>query len=338
MRKFFALIFTLLVVIPLILSALALVSTDNSILDRNFYIQALDNDAIYASLLSDNTIDSMVNEQIQFLPSDGISQIREVIQSVITRAYLQEQVSILANNLFDYLQGKTDSFEAVIDFSPIKTALANERSSDFLAALVAALPVCEPGVLPGIDSANQKACKPEGMDDEVLANIFLQPFLPVIIAQIPDKIPVGKNWESLITGRKWSPFASGKTLQAEILLATILVAFVALSFWYIAALIADDSWRVRLKWLGWSLLIPSAIVFLVGLAATSDISAYWINLGINRIPFASIVHPAIFIEPVRELIRSFFVQMANTYMTVGGISGSFGLGFVLWGLAFSRKS
>lgn len=338
MRKIIALLFTVILVIPLILAALVLINTNTSILDRNFYLHALNDDTVYVTILSDESIDGMISEQIPFLTSDGVPQIRVVIQSVITREFLNEQMSILINDLFDYLQGKTDSFKPVINFMPVKTALANEKSGDFLSAIVSALPICGPGVLPGIDTANLRACKPEGFSDDVLASTFLQPFLPLIITLIPDEIPVGNNWESLLAARNWGPFTSGRTLQAGILLATIFVGFVALSFWYIAALIADNSWRIRLQWLGWSFMVPSILVFLAGLATTSEISGYWINLGINSIPLNTLVHPSSLIDPMREIIRGVFIQMASTFMMAGGISGALGLGLIFWGLAVPKNS
>lgn len=338
MRKLLALLITLALVFPLILAAQALVSVNSFILDRNFYIQTLDSDQVYESLLSDSMLNATLGVYLP-LPSDAdLSKVEAVVKSVITRDYLKDQVGIFVNGLFDYLQGKTDKFAPVLNLVPVKEALTSEKQDDLLAAIAAIIPVCEPGQMPGIDTENQNACKPEGVSDVVLVEGYLKLVFPLVLAQVPDEVPIGEKWDEIRSARNWGPFASGMALPASLMLVSVFLAFVAASFWYIATLIADDSWRVRLLWLGWTLMIPSALIFLVGLAVTADIPNYWVNLGLDRASFNGILFGPGLRESLRAVLRGSFSRVASSFMMVGGISGAVGLGLIFWGLATPRKS
>ncbi|MCJ7519350.1 MAG: hypothetical protein MUO42_06730 [Anaerolineaceae bacterium] len=338
MRKFLAFLLTLALVFPLILAAQTLVSINSFILDRNFYIQTMDNDQVYESLLSNGMLSATIEKYLTLPPDADLAKVEEIIKSVITHDYIKDQTGIFINGLFDYLQGKTDNFTPVVNLVPVKAALAGEKQNDLLAAIAAILPVCEPGQIPGIDIGNQKACKPAGISDDVLVENYLKSILPFALAQVPDEVPIGEKWDEIRITRNWGPFASGMALPASLMLVSVFLAFMAASFWYIAALIADESWRVRLQWLGWTLMIPSSLIFLVGLAFSADIPNYWVNLSLDRanfngLPFGSGIH-----EALRAVVRGSFSRVAASFIMVGGISGAIGLGLIFWGLATPRKS
>jgi hypothetical protein len=84
------------------------------------------------------------------------------------------------------------------------------------------------------------------------------------------------------------------------------------------------------------LIIPSSLIFLTGLAASTDIPNYWINLGIERtgmkgIPFGSGIQ-----DSIRAVISGSLSRVANSFMMVGGICSAFGLGFIFWGMATKK--
>ena len=337
MRKLLAILITFALVFPLILAAQALASVNSFILDRDFYIQAIDSDLVYDSLLSESMLGATLGAYLP-LPLDvDISQIETIVKSVITRDYLKDQVNIIVTSLFDYLQGKTDDFKPVVNLVPIKAMLAGEKQDELLAAIAAILPECEPVQIPGIDIENQKACKPAGINDEVLVEDYLKPIFPLIIAQVPNEVPIGGKWDEISDTRNWGPFASGMALPASLMLVSIFLAFAAASFWYIAALISDDTWQVRLQWLGWTLLIPSALIFLLGLAITADIPNYWVNIGLDRASFKGIPFSPGLRESLRAVVSGSFSRVAGSLMMVGGISGAVGLGLIFLGLATRRK-
>jgi hypothetical protein len=337
MRKLIAFLIAIALVFPFILAALALVSVNSFILDRDFYIDALVSDQVYDSLLSDDTLSGILGKYLPLPADTDFSQVEVVLKTVITREFLKKQIAAIVNGFFDYMQGKAETFAPAIDLVPIKTLLAEEKLDEMLKAIAVVLPVCEPGQVPGIDFENQKACKPAGISDDVLSQDYLKPIFPFILAMVPNEIPIGEKWDEFLLTRNWSPFVLGMALPASLMLIAVFLAFVAASFWYIAALIADKSWRVRLLWLGWMLIIPSALVFLAGLAVTTDIPNYWVNLGIERVGMNGIPFGIGIRESLRAVVNSSLSRAASSLMMVGGICSAVGLGFIFWGMATNRN-
>jgi hypothetical protein len=337
MRKLLALLITLTLVFPFILSAQVLFGVNSFILDRNFYIQALDNNQVYESLMSDSLINTSIGTYLPLSPDADLSEIKGVLESVITHEYLKEQIEIFVNGFFDFLQGKTSNFSPVVNLVPVKVTLSSDKQDELLAAIAAIIPVCKPGQMPGIDTSNRNTCKPAGISDEILVKDYLKPVFPLVLAQVPDEVPIGKKWDEILASRNWGPFASGMALPASLMLISVFMALVAALFWYIAALIADGSWRVRLLWLGWTLMIPSALIFIVGLSISTDITNYWINLGLERVSFNNIPFGTGLRETLRAVVSGSLLRVASSLMMVSGISGAVSLGFIFWGLATTRK-
>jgi hypothetical protein len=336
MRILLALLLTLALVFPLILAAQALISVNSFILDRNFYIEVLDSDQVYGALTSDSMINLVFGNYFP-LPADAdLSKVDSVIKSVITRDYLKGQVENFVNGFFDYLQGKTNSFEPMVNLIPIKEALSGPIQDELLVAIASILPVCQPGQTPGLDTSNKVACKPSGISDEILAKDYLKPIFPVALSQIPDEMPIGKNWNEIHISRYWGPMASGMALPASLMLVTLFLAFIAASFWYISALIASSSWRVRLEWLGWTLIIPSGLIFLIGLMIKTNLPNYWINFGLNRATFSGMPFSSGLREVLRAIVSGSLSSVSSSFLMVCGISAAFGLGFIFWGLATKK--
>ncbi len=337
MRRIIAFLLAIAFVFPLVLAAQALGSVNTFILDRGFYIDTLESDQVYNSLLSDSSIRKVLGDYIPLSADADLSQVAEVLKSVISHDYLKIQTTVIVNGFFDFIQGKTESFAPVIDLLPVKSMLAEEKLDEMLQAIAAILPVCEPGQVPGIDFKEQKACKPAGLNDFVLSQDYLKPVFPLILGMIPNEIPVGEKWDEIRLTRNWGPFISGMALPASLMLITIFLAFLAASCWYITALISDESWRIRLLWLGWMLIIPSALVFIIGLVVITDIPAYWINLGLQNLNMNGIPLGIGMQESLRAVISGSLSRIANSFMIVGGVSSAIGLGFIFWGLATSKK-
>ena len=337
MQKILAFILTLILVFPLLLAALALTSVNSFILDRDFYVQSLDNEQFYDSLISDSAVSAILGAYLNIPTIADTTRIDAVVKSVITRDYLKVQVNNYVNGIFDYLQGKTDKFEPALDLKPIKTALAGEKQDEFLAAIAAILPLCEPGQTPGIDTMIHMACKPAGLSDEVLAQDYIKPILPIVISQIPDLMPIGENWIEIRSTGIWGLFASGVAVSASLILVTVFLVFMAVSIWYITALIADASWRMRLLWLGWSLIVPSGLIFLASLALSADIPRYWLNLGIERAASNNAFLNMGLHETLRVVINNAVPRAARSIMITGGISSALSLGLIFWGLATPKQ-
>jgi|GEM_PF-1884343 len=332
MRKFSAIIFTVILVFPLLLSTQVIVSIGSFALDKQFYIDTLDNENVYNHFITNTMIPSILYSGLSLPAGADTSQLQNVFESILGREYFKSQVSSFMDSLFGYLQGRQDEFTPVIDLTPLKASLSGEKQVEFLNALAGVMPVCEPGRTPGFGGAEQSACKPEGIPDEILVESYLKPILPLALTQIPDQLLLVDNWEELSSYRNYRSFIPGMAVPASLMLSTILLAVLSFTFWYLAALIADETWRGRLQWLGWSLIIPSALVFLVGLTAASNIPTFWANYGIDRAQLT--VGPFLgagLREALREIIRGAVPRISSAFLMVGGISGALALGLIFWG-------
>ncbi len=334
MRRFLAAVFALALVFPLILTAQASISTISFALDRDFYIQALDSQPVYDVILSERTISQLVFERLPLPPEADTKPLENFLMDILTRDYLRDQLSGFINDLFDFLQGKTGQFQPSINIVPIKNTITQERTDEFMMALIASLPVCQPGLPPGIHLEAGSACKPSAVPDDAFVAQLEDTVVP-LLAFMPDEIQLA---EVSPDETEWQFFLPGMAVPASAILGILFLSFVALIFWYIGALIADDSWRIRLQWLGWTLLIPAIIIFLVGLSMGNNIPSFWIRYSLERADFSGLPFPEAAGILLNAVIRAALPIIARSFMMMGGISGAFSLGFIFWGLATPRKT
>lgn len=339
MRKFIAIILAVILVIPMLLAAQALASVSSFIMDRQFYIDTLDNEQVYETLITGTLIPGFLSNGLALPEGIDVSQLASVFESVLDQDYLRSQVSNFVGNAFDYIQGKQETFIPMVDLVPLKSALAGDKQNEFLLALAQSLPDCEPGQIPGIGGSEFTACKPQGVSIDALANDYLKPILPLTIAQIPDQVLLVENWEELQSYRNYQSFIPGMAVPASLLLSGIAFILIVLSLWYLSALITDDAWRTRLQWLGWTLMIPSTVIFLTGLAAASNIPVFWVNSGLDRTNFNGFPFfgPGLR-EALRAIIRAAIPRVSTSFLMVGGISGALALGLISWGLMTSKPT
>ena len=337
MRKFVAILLAIFLVFPLLLSAQAVISVTTWVLDRQFYIDALDQPQIYTTFTSGPLINKLLRDQIGLPPEADISELESVLKGALTPDYMRDEVSKLINALFDYLQGKTNTFAPVLDAVPLKTALGGSQQNAFLNALVAALPTCAPGQTPGFGGEGQTACKPVGISDDLLVEQVLKPALPNILSAVPDEIPLEGEFQNWQEAARWRTFIPGMAVPASVILGVLVLVSIATCAWYVAALISDASWRVRLGWLGWTLLVPALLIFLLGFAAQSCIPVYWISFGLERADLSSSPLGPELNETLHLISLSALPRAANALQMVGGISGALSIALIFWGIATPRK-
>jgi hypothetical protein len=337
MRKLFAIIFFIILVLPLIFGAQTAISVITWALDRDFYTEILDQPQAYSALGTGPLIDQMLIIQLQLPPDADTTALRGILQSTLTQEFFQAQISAYVNGLFDHLQGKTTEFSPTIDLRPLKTVIAGEQQDAFLVALMQALPECAPGQTPGFGSDSENACKPAGVPDQLIIEQALKPSLPFIIAQIPDEAPLPGELGLVGRDMGWRRFLPGMATPASILLSVLILSSIAIAVWYLIALVAHAGWHERLQWLGWTLLIPSLLVFLLGFAAQGGVAAYWINFGLERANLAAAPAGAGLAEMLQVAAMTALPRITNAFRMVGGVCGAFGLSLIFWGVATPRK-
>jgi len=337
MRKFFAILFSIFLVFPMLLAAQTATSAATWALDRQFYIDTLDNPGVYTTLTSSLVIDNLLRDQLGLPPEADTSQMVLLLESFLTPDYLREQVSRFVNDTFDHLEGKSDQFAPTLDIRPIKDAITGSEQDAFLTALVSALPPCAPGQIPAIGINGQTACKPQDVSDELLIDQVLKPMLPAALSAIPDEIPLGEEFLNWQESSRWRMFLPGMAVPASIILSLILLVIISVSLWYITGLISDQSWRSRLQWLGWTLLVPSILVFLLGFASQSGIPAFWIRHGLDRANLANTPFGPGLTDTLQLIAVSALPRVSTAFQAVGGINGAFSICLIFWGIALPRK-
>lgn len=337
MRKIIALVFAVIIVFPLLLSALVVTSISTWMLDRQFYIDTLSQPQVYSVFLSGPMVEKLIISQLNLPVNLNDSELQPVMQDIFTPQYVQAQVSMVINTLFDYLQGKTDTFTPTLDITPLKAALQGDQQDAFLTVLFSALPVCQPGQIPGFGKDGQTLCKPSGFSDQLLMNMVVKPALPLLIAALPDKLPLKGTFTTFQETSSWRSFVPGMAVPASIFLSLIILVCFAIFTWYTTALIADASWHHRLQWLGWMLLIPALLIFLVGYADQSGITAYWIRYGVERANLPASPFGAVLSEFLQAVAFAAGPRIMNAFKMVGGISIGVSLVLIFWGIATPKN-
>jgi hypothetical protein len=336
MRKIFAIFFFLILVFPLLFAAQISISVISWALDRDFYATTLDQPVVYTAIGAGPMIDQILANSLRLPPDADTTALTEILHSVLTPEYFGIQISAYVNSLFDYLQGKTTEFSPVIDLKPLKQTIAGDRQDAFLIALVQALPQCAPGQAPGFGSDTETACKPAGIPDELIIEQALKPSLALLLIQVPDQAPLPGELGVVGKDMGWRSYLPGMAAPASIMLSVLVLSFIAVVAWYLIALIADTGWNGRLQWLGWMLLIPSLLVFLLGFAVQGGVAAYWINFGLERAQLTVLPSGLNLAEILQAVATASLPRISDAFKMAGGIGGAFALVFIFWGIATPR--
>ena len=126
-------------------------------------------------------------------------------------------------------------------------------------------------------------------------------------------------------------------IPASIILSVVTLAFSAVLMWYLTSLIADNGWRIRLQWLGWMLLIPAVIVFLISISTQGGLSAYWIRFGLQRADLSGTPFGPGFRDTLETVSLAALPRVASAFQMVSGISGALALTLIFWGIATPRQ-
>ena len=328
MRKVLGLILSIAIVCPLLLSGLALISISTWILNRDFYVDLLDNKTAYDVLFSEEMTLGLA-EQI-FPQAQGINTaaLNAILQSLITPEFQSQQVRALINTAFDFIEGKSDTFSFQIDTQPLKQAFSGPQAQEYITQIAQILPVCGEGQEVRVGEMGIIVCKPDFISMENFVDHYLTPAMPRMLSFLPDGIPLGET------------FTRDDTLRDTVLLTSTsyytaigIIVALALFFWIAVALIAGTDWRERLKWLGWTLLIPAVVIFILSITGRSGISSVWIRYAINEVFLRNLPLPSAVRTGMLELSQMTITHISNVFLMVSGIAGALAIGFIAWGAA-----
>jgi hypothetical protein len=332
-RKVIALLLVIFVVLPLIFTALIMIAINSWVLDRNFYVNLLDNPNLHEALLSQD-LPLYVNNR--WFPREINSDLPpaaldRALREVMTPQYLRDQSVRVVNQAFDTLEGRRDTLDVSMDFAPVKAALRGEGGARFAQALAEQLPACAAGQEPLITGSTLIRCRAANVSGDA-ATQQIAAALPAFVDKIPDQVNL--SGERLDLRAEWRPFnlLFLSNLGFNITIGMLLV--LAGVFWLAAGFIGGANRRERLLWLGWSLLVPAALVLSMGLATNSPFITGSIRLGLERSRYTieGVQYSAALRQAIVEIANKALGAVGGGFLWSGLAATAIALGFIVWGV------
>ncbi len=334
MRKFLAVLLILLLVIPLMTTALLVVPLRTWMLDRSFYTKALSGEQLSKVLQSSPVFPVQLELPIQ-VSQETMDALYGVIKQTFTAQYLDSQVQPLVDGVLNLVEGKTTSLQVKLDLKPIKAAMLNEKRDEVLSIIAAGIPACAAGQT--ATQSGAQICRPASVTVESFTQTFVAPALTQVVQSLPDAYDMQTvSGFSLDRLYFWQSALPGMNLPNALTLLVALISLLALLFWLISALVADDNWGVRLQWLGAALIVPAVIVLLVA------VIVQWLNPG-AAINFGLLQFGQIGLAPelksaLTGLLQALASSVARPFFLSGGIAFASALVLLVLGAALKPRA
>jgi hypothetical protein len=341
LRKLFAAILAVVLVVPLLFAALVSFAVSSWALDRGFYV----------SLLSDQWR-AAPDARLELPPLPGLQAVPEealgaALREVLSARYLRSQAINLVNQTFDALEGRaaTGALSWRVDLAPLKADLRGEAGPRFARRLAEALPACAGATgLPA--GAALPPCRPESMSSDRLAQLIVSR-LPAVLDSLPDTYVLANEDLRLYHGStngSWYGFVGTRGL----LWAAVILGVIAASFWIGVAFLAGRDRREILQWLGGMLAAPAALTLLAALG----VRLAWFGSGpwfTRRLPYWLGSGPGYrdgpwhlggtrLLEVFTLLSRPFLATVGRGFLSVGAVAAGVAAGLIIWSLSAPRAA
>jgi len=271
LRKLLAVALLLVLVMPLLHSALALFSISGWVLNRSFYHALLGEEKLYAALLADarsakhrawDVGDWVPPPGLEGLPAETLAK---ALSQTVSAGYLREQAVRSVEAFFDILEG--GQAELALDLRPLKGELGGPSRRVFADALADALPPCRTGQDPLDPRSRLPVCRPSGMSVQ-RASELVNAALPAALKRVPDRYPLPAEADFAV----WV----GPPGAARLIWAAVVLALIAAAFWIGAAFLGGRNRAEVAAFLGWSLLPPALLTLACGLAVRFAFAGRWL--------------------------------------------------------------
>lgn len=324
MRALLGFFFYLILVFPLILGTLMLAAVGSSLFNRQFYVDTLGNPDFYQVLLDDALPETLQADFFVLetsgdgLPAEALSL---ALREIVTPQYLAEQVGEAVNEVFDLLHSGSSTLNLSFDLLPIKEALAGPQGEDFARVLAENLPACEPGQEPRTESGAIPRCLSQAMTAHDAQQDILTA-LPTAIETLPDTVAVA---EDINLGPEFQDAAPaiGFFFGAGVVISIVTSAVLAFVLWLVNAMLAAGGRRMRLLWLGWTLLLPALIVLSVGALLTALVDPVLLDVSTDL--------SAATREAITSLGQTVLGGVVRGFLLSGGISAAVAALLMFWG-------
>lgn len=327
MRLFFGLLILLFVFVPAAFCGLMLAGS-TWIAERGFYNDVLDNESLYSAFL-ETDLPSYLGQEVFASDQIPAAALATGLQQVITPAYLRDEALNVVDQVFDYLDGETNTLQASLNLAPIKARLIEDGGQEFAQALAGALPPCSAGQSGVASDGTLLRCLPSDMSVSD-ASQQISNSMPEWVAEIPDQIALNEPVDVR------SEFALDTTvtrdLRGGILAAAGGIGVFALIFWLIGAMVGAGGARGRWILLGVSLLVPALTVLFLGLMFNSA-SGSWLQLDDSwRFQLEGRDYSREFRSAFEDTLANGFSRVGSNYMMIGAVASGVAVLLMVIGL------
>jgi len=273
MRKFFATMFILILVTPLLTASLLSIAVRSWIFNRDFYNQLFEKRAEFI-LENPNLLESLIEQKGG--NEEFANALTAAFYTVITPKYLEEQMQGFVDQLFEFFQGTSFKLNFQIDLTPIKDDISGEKKTNFVDAFVNNLPTCNTGKYARFPQSNFEYCLSMSTPSDILKQRIAEEMLPLLLTFMPDTINATSIDFSPIT--KWTSMFGFISIQQLFNIGLITLLVISILLWLVLVFIADKRFRIRLRWLGGALFLPAILTITSGFLVQSNTARNWVNL------------------------------------------------------------
>jgi hypothetical protein len=312
-------------VCPLFFAALLTVSVSTWALDRGFYAHLINDARLYQVPAFPDGSMTWIASELPGLETISLRYGARALREVLSPDYMRTQAMSVLDQVFDIMEARGRADDISVDLAPVKAALQGDGGKRFALALAQDLPlggadfVVRQGRLP--------AARPSSVSVEKAAAI-IQQGLPGFVKTIPDRIRLSDNW----LYRDIAPMRGGLrfSVLGAMICADIVLLLLAGGLWVAAAFVGGANRFEKLQWLGWSLLVPAAGVFLIGLFSLLPFVFPWVRWGIQSAQLELNGFSASFVAALLDLVRHAMARVSQGFLAAGAIAAGASIGLLAW--------
>ncbi len=314
-RKLLAVIIFLAITYPLMNGAMILGAVNQWLFDRQFYVELLDDPALYDLVLSQDSPIFFSRNDSETWDGIPVQALVPALREVVTVDYLRGEVNAIVDEFFAVLDGDDRTFDIAWNLVPLKETLRNDpEKSRFITTYVANLPVCTNTQT--TNATPLPICRPSDLTPSQ-AEAVLSDRLPQFLDTLPDATAYSETFP------EGADMVFSLLRRGEI---AIYIGLFATGLWVLTALIGARTMRGRLLWLSLTLLLVSIPLLFFGLGMTAFPEAgTWMA---NEFSQTNIAVQTSMIDALQVVIG----RIASSFISVAGIATLIGIGLFIWGL------
>lgn len=281
-RKFLAVILiivaTLLIIVNVLVYGLKTtllnpLYLESNLVQNHIYENIIDTalPLVANSLTQEGQIDKQVN----------IDDLVFIVQKSISPLWLEDQFNTTFNEFNNYIIGKSNNIDIVIDLKDLKTSLT-DGFSQFTQKGIESLPTCTDEQMTKLDENNRQLnCLPEGFSkDEITKStkeMFSSGKSDNMFSQFPDEYNLG----DLLMQSQGPTLQTARTFYGYLKLGLLLLTTINLIILTLIGLLIWKPANSLIKWVSSAIIIPSILLLIpsaFGYLASNIVSP---NLGFN---------------------------------------------------------